>query len=152
MFYYKANDNDEFIEFDENNLPSNIEQISEVRIITKDEYIDIKNPDFLNDKDEIIKFDEKIQEIEDLSIEDIFNELDEQEHFDCGSWYYFDEYFFDDFGISAYDAARAIHFGEVNWTDKYIKFNAYGNFETTNEIYYDYEKEEIVLQWIEENI
>ena len=98
-----------------------------------------------------VKFNEKIQEIEDLSIEEIFNELDEQEHFDCGSWYYFDEYFFDNFGISAYDAARAIHFGEVNWLDNYIRFNAYGNFETTNEIDYDDEKEEIVQQWIEEN-
>ena len=152
MFYYKINDDNKFREFDEKNLPSNIENISEVRIITKDDYIDIKNPDFLNDKDEIIKFNEKIQEIEDLSIEDIFNDLDDKDGFRAYEWYYFDEHFFDDFGISAYDAARAINFGEVDWTDKYIRFNTYGNLETTDEIDYDTEKDEIVQQWIEENI
>lgn len=152
MFYYKIKDNEEFIEFDEFNVSSNIEKISEVRIITKDDYIDIKNPDFLNDKESMIKFDEIIQEIEDLSIEDIFNELDNKDDFDAYNWYYFDENFFDDFGISAYDAARATCFGEVNWTDKYIRYNAYGNFETANEIDYEDAKEEIVQQWIEENI
>ena len=152
MFYYKINDDNEFREFDEENLPSNIEKISEVRIITKDDYIDIQNPDFLNNKDAMIKFDEIIQEIEDLSIEDIFNKLDDKDNFRAYEWYYFDENFFDDFGISAYDAARATYCGEVNWTDKYVRYDAYGNFETTDEIDYEDEKDEIVQQWIEENI
>lgn len=44
MFYYKLNDNNELIEFDENNLPTNIEKITEVKIFTKDSshYINIQ--------------------------------------------------------------------------------------------------------------
>lgn len=39
MFYYKLNNDNEFIEFDENNLPTNIEKITEVKIFTKDALI-----------------------------------------------------------------------------------------------------------------
>lgn len=159
MFYYKINDDNDFREFNEENLPSNIEKISELRIITKDDYIDIRDTDFIPEYEtdeeyhnSMIMFNDLVQEIEYMSIEDIFNELDDKDGLITYEWYYFDEHFFDDFGISAYDAARATCFGEVNWTDKYIKFNAYGNFETTDEIDYDDEKEDIVRQWIEENI
>ena len=50
-----------------------------------------------------------------------------------------DEEFFDIFfeGRPA-EVARAIHYGDFNYNDEYIKFNAYGNLETLSE--YDYEK------------
>lgn len=32
MYYYKLNNNNEFIEFDESNLPTNIEKITEVKV------------------------------------------------------------------------------------------------------------------------
>lgn len=159
MFYYKLNNDNEFIEFDENNLPTNIEKITEVKIFTKDSSHYIQHPDFLNDKESdeeyhesMIKFNEDISYIENLTIEEIFNELDNKDNFRINDWYYFDEHFFDDFGIPAYEAARATHFGDVNWNHDYISYNAYGNFITTDELDWETEEDEIVEAWIEENI
>lgn len=50
MFYYKLNNSNEFIEFDESNLPTNIEKITEVKVFTKDSSHYIQHPDFLDDK------------------------------------------------------------------------------------------------------
>ena len=159
MFYYKLNNDNEFIEFDENNLPTNIEEITEIRIITQDIFTDIQYPNYLNCKETdeeyheaMIKFNDMIERIEDLTIEEIYEELENKDSFDINDWYYFDEYFFDDFGISAYEAARATHFGDVNWKHNYIRFNAYGNFVTTDELDYNNEGYDIVNAWIEENI
>lgn len=52
----------------------------------------------------MIEFDEQISYIENLTIEEIYNELDNKGNFNVSEWYMFDEYFFDDFGISAYEA------------------------------------------------
>lgn len=52
----------------------------------------------------------------------------------------FDEYFFETFfQDNPYEAARATHFGKVNWSDPYIRFNAYGNLETMSD--YDVQSE-----------
>lgn len=164
MYYYKLNNNNELIEFDENNLPTNIEKITEVKVFTKDSFHYIKHPDFLNnnilndretDKEyhkAMIEFNDKIEYIEDLTIEEIYNELDNQDSFHINDWYYFDEDFFYDFDISAYEAARATHFGDVNWRHDYISYDAYGNFVTTDELDWEAEEDEIVEAWIEENI
>ena len=159
MFYYKLNNNNEFIEFDENDLPTNIEKITEVKIFTKDSFHYIKHPYFLNDKESdeeyhesMIKFNEDINYIEDLTIEEVFYELDNKDNFRINDWYYFDEDFFDDFSIPAYEAARATYFGDVNWNHDYISYNAYGNFVTTDELDWEAEEDEIVEAWIEENI
>lgn len=49
-------------------------------------------------------------------------------------WYDFDEMFFETFFTNAMEAVRAWHFGGYNsWSNKYIKFNAYGNLKTANE-------------------
>ena len=159
MYYYKLNNNNELIEFDENNLPTNIEKITEVKIFTKDSSHYIQHPDFLDDKESdeeyheaMIKFNEDISYIENLTIEEIYNELDNKDNFHINDWYYFDEDFFDDFNIPAYEAARATHFGDVNWNHDYISYNAYGNFVTTDELDWEAEEDEIVETWIEENI
>ena len=50
-----------------------------------------------------------------------------------------DEEFFDIFfANNPAEVARAIYYGDFNYNDEYIKFNAYGNLETLSE--YDYEK------------
>lgn len=52
----------------------------------------------------------------------------------------FDEDFFEMmFAEKPYEAARATHFGEVNWSDDYIRFNGYGNLESLSD--WDLEKE-----------
>ena len=45
----------------------------------------------------------------------------------------FDEDFFNTYFDSPMEAARATCFGSVNWSDEYIKFNAYGNLKSMNE-------------------
>lgn len=45
----------------------------------------------------------------------------------------FDEEFFETSFISAFDAARAVHYGTINWCDEYIRFNGYGNLESLSE-------------------
>lgn len=48
------------------------------------------------------------------------------------AWEYFDEEFFKIFFSDPIEAARATYFGNIqNWNDKYIRFNAYGNLEST---------------------
>lgn len=159
MFYYKLNNSNEFIEFDESNLPTNIEKITEIKVFTKDSYHYVQHPDFLNDKESdeeyheaMIKFNEDISYIENLTIEEIYNELDNKDSFHINDWFYFDEDFFTEFGISAYEAARATHFGDVNWNHDYISYDVYGNFVTTDELDWEAEEDEIVEAWIEENI
>lgn len=159
MYYYRLNNNNELIEFDENNLPTNIEKITEIKIFTKDSYHYVQHPDFLNDKESdeeyheaMIKFNEDISYIENLTIEEIYNELDNKDSFHINDWFYFDEDFFTEFGISAYEAARATHFGDVNWNHDYISYDGYGNFVTTDELNWEAEEDEIVEAWIEENI
>lgn len=47
------------------------------------------------------------------------------------------------------DAARATYFGDIrNWNDPYIRFNAYGNLETTYRIDYEPYDEEILEAWL----
>ena len=60
-----------------------------------------------------------------------------------------DEEFFDIFfeGRPA-EVARAIYYGDYNYNDEYIKFNAYGNLKTLSE--YDYE--ELLKENVEEVI
>ena len=46
----------------------------------------------------------------------------------------FDEEFFDIYFSSTIDAARAVFFGHIqNWSDEYIRFDAYGNLESLSE-------------------
>lgn len=49
--------------------------------------------------------------------------------------YYNDEFFFDDyFFTNASEAVRAVWYGNYNYMDLYVKFNAYGNLESTSNL------------------
>lgn len=67
---------------------------------------------------------------------DIFREF-QSEKGDEERWENFDEEFFEIFfSNNPIEAVRAWHFGggdKNNWSDDYIKFNAYGNLETGSE-------------------
>lgn len=60
-------------------------------------------------------------------------------------WYDFDEDFFDTFFAGKpMEAARATFFGNINWADNYIRFNAYGNLVSCYHPEYDeWEVEEL---------
>lgn len=47
-----------------------------------------------------------------------------------------DEDFFDNYFVKPHDAVRAVYYGEYNYTDDYVKFNGYGNLESTSEYEY----------------
>lgn len=50
-------------------------------------------------------------------------------------WYSNDEYFYEEFFNSKDEVARAVYYGgnDYCYTDDYVRFDAYGNLETTNE-------------------
>ena len=51
--------------------------------------------------------------------------------------YEFTEEFFEETGMSVYDVARAVFFGNIkSWNAEYIGFNGYGNFVTYSETEY----------------
>ena len=52
------------------------------------------------------------------------------------NWYINDNYFYEDFFSSKDDVARAVFYGgnDYNYNDNYVRFDAYGNLETTDYI------------------
>lgn len=44
-----------------------------------------------------------------------------------------DEFFFSEMFSTTNEAVRAVCYGEYHYTDDYVRFNAYGNLETTND-------------------
>lgn len=78
---------------------------------------------------------------------------------DVNSWngqledyYYYenDEYFFRDFFQDKVDdAVRATYYGDYNYMDDYVHFNAYGNLDSVSEYEYDNEIEENAEEIIE---
>lgn len=64
--------------------------------------------------------------------------------------YDFDDYFFETFfSDKPYEAARATAFGDVNFSHDYIRFNGYGNLETTHNPMNWIDKGELVRDVIE---
>lgn len=75
-------------------------------------------------------------------------------------WFYWNKEFFDLYFSNAEEAARAAYFGKIrHWQDTYIRFNVYGNLESTSYIDYDqYDIKEIIeslnrvpVQYLSEN-
>lgn len=61
-----------------------------------------------------------------------------------------DEYFFRDFfGDKVDEAVRAVCYGDYNYTDDYVRFNAYGNLDSCSQFEYDKEIEDNVEEIIE---
>lgn len=63
-------------------------------------------------------------------------------------WYSNDEYFYEDFFSSKDEVARAVYYGgnDYDYMDEYVRFDAYGNLETTNE----WQIEEDLIDGVEE--
>lgn len=86
------------------------------------------------------------------TLEDYKNQLQDIEGLEFADWQPFNEDFFKVFFTDPYEAARATHFGDVNWDDGYIRFDVYGNLETTRDIDLAYEVDEIMNQFLVENL
>lgn len=90
------------------------------------------------------------KDLKNTSFEDIYNQLDSEYTEDIIDWIPFDDDFWETyFKNDPYEAARATYFGNIqNWNDKYIRFNGYGNLETTHCIDYDLYDTEILEAWL----
>ena len=94
--------------------------------------------------------------LEYLTVEEVFNQIDDKDGLACYGWEVFDEDFWantfqdDERGSAAEKAARATYFGKVHWTDEYIRLDDLGNLETTNEIDFLGNAEEILERWLDE--
>ena len=87
-----------------------------------------------------------------LTIADIYEQIDDEN--DIIDWQPNDnefwEIYFDD---NPQEAARATYFGDIrNWNDPYIRFNAYGNLETTYKIDYEPYEDEILEEWLNQHL
>ena len=94
------------------------------------------------------------QNLDKTSLEDIYNQLDSEYIEDIIYWVPFDDDFWETyFKDNPYEAARATYFGNIqNWNDEYIRFNGYGNLETTHRIDYDLYDTEILEAWLTQTI
>ena len=57
-----------------------------------------------------------------------------------------DDYFFENYFTDKIDVARAICYGNYDYMEPYVRFNAYGNLESLS----SYEMEEEIMGWKEE--
>lgn len=78
------------------------------------------------------KIIEALKELDYTELHDICRECNSYDgSLDWLVWEEFSDDFFDIyFSGRPMEAARATHFGNVNWSDNWIRFNAYGNLET----------------------
>lgn len=90
------------------------------------------------------------EDINESSLEDVFNRLDTEYQENIIDWVPFDEDFWETyFKDDPQEAARATYFGNIqSWNDEYIRFNGYRNLETTKSIDYDTYQEEILEAWL----
>lgn len=68
-------------------------------------------------------------------------------------YYENDEYFFRDFfGDKVDEAVRAVCYGNYEYMDDYVRFNAYGNLDSCSEYEYEKEIEEYAAEIIEDYV
>lgn len=136
--------------------------IESIEVGTEDGDIQF-TPTYLYGKVSIEKLEELAELVDEhdlsrYSLEEIYDNLENTTGLEISKWQDFNDDFWDVFSedehmSAAEKAARAVYFGKIHsWGDPYIRFNAYGNLETTDEIDYKSYSGEILNQWIHENL
>lgn len=162
--FYKINKEDELREYNESTQPEIIDTLDYVEFNVdgytyklreyhlKDIFGELfREYDSFNPILEIIY--EISQTLSDYSLSEIYNEIDDPSEIEINEWFDFDEEFFETFlaDRSPYDVALMTYFGKIqSWSDQYIRFNAYGNLETTDEIDFEPYANEILQEWVRE--
>lgn len=151
--------NFEETEYTLDNCPEEITQVNYIVFPILDKEITIYSPLAINSYEPIKPQLEQIQsvayeehDLSNLTIADIYEQIDDEN--DIIDWQPNDnefwEIYFDD---NPQEAARATYFGDIrNWNDPYIRFNAYGNLETTYKIDYEPYKDEILEEWLNQHL
>ena len=145
-------------EYTLNNCPEKISHVNYIVFPILDKEVLVYAPydihDFqsipLKEQLENIQDAYKKENLDEASLEDIYNQLDIEYTEDIIDWIPFDDDFWKNyFKDNPYEAARATYFGNIqNWNDDYIRFNGYGNLETTHRIDYDLYDTEILEAWL----
>ena len=151
--------NFEETEYTLDNCPEEITQVNYIVFPILDKEITIYSPLAINSYEPIKPQLEQIQsvayeehDLSNLTIADIYEQIDDEN--DIIDWQPNDDEFwkiyFDD---NPQEAARATYFGDIrNWNDPYIRFNAYGNLETTYKIDYEPYEDEILEEWLNQHL
>lgn len=151
--------NFEETEYTLDNCPEEITQVNYIVFPILDKEITIYSPLAINSYKPIKPQLEQIQsvayeehDLSNLTITDIYEQIDDEN--DIIDWQPNDdefwEIYFDD---NPQEAARATYFGDIrNWNDPYIRFNAYGNLETTYKIDYEPYEDEILEEWLNQHL
>lgn len=151
--------NFEETEYTLDNCPEEITQVDYIVFPILDKEITIYSPLSINSYEPIKPQLEQIQsvayeehDLSNLTITDIYEQIDDEN--DIIDWQPNDdefwEIYFDD---NPQEAARATYFGDIrNWNDPYIRFNAYGNLETTYKIDYEPYEDEILEEWLNQHL
>lgn len=151
--------NFEETEYTLDNCPEEITQVNYIVFPILDKEITIYSPLAINSYEPIKPQLEQIQsvayeehDLSNLTIADIYEQIDDEN--DIIDWQPNDdefwEIYFDD---NPQEAARATYFGDIkNWNDPYIRFNAYGNLETTYKIDYKPYEDEILEEWLNQHL
>ena len=151
--------NFEETEYTLDNCPEEITQVDYIVLPILDKEITIYSPLAINSYEPIKPQLEQIQsvayeehDLSNLTIADIYEQIDDENGIidwmanDDEFW----EIYFDD---NPQEAARATYFGDIrNWNDPYIRFNAYGNLETTYKIDYEPYEDEILEEWLNQHL
>lgn len=151
--------NFEETEYTLDNCPEEITQVNYIVFPILDKEITIYSPLAINSYEPIKPQLEQIQsvayeehDLSNLTVADIYEQIDDEN--DIIDWQPNDnefwEIYFDD---NPQEAARATYFGDIrNWNDPYIRFNAYGNLETTYKIDYEPYEDEILEEWLNQHL
>lgn len=146
-------------EYTLDDCPEEITHVNYIVFPILDKEVIIYAPLAIDDDKPIKPQLEEIQEItyeeNDLSrldIADIYDDIDDEN--EIIDWQSNDDDFWNIyFDNDPQEAARATYFGDIrNWNDPYIRFNAYGNLETTYSIDYEPYEQEIIEEWLKQNL
>ena len=164
MYYYKINKNHELIQYRDDAAPKNVVSIDYLEFKIKNHEFKLL-PYHVNNllegleeytlQEILNKLNEATTYLSNKSLDEIYNEIDNKDEVPMYDWYDFDEEFFETFlhDATPYEISRMTFFGKIeSWSDPYIRFNAYGNLETTDEIDYKSCANEILKQWLVENL
>lgn len=125
--------------------------ITTVEIHYNNEGITISATPTERDINELEDLIETLYELFDYDLADLYEQLPSvaQENLSISEWMPHDEEFYNlYFSEEPARAVRAAIFGDVHWSDDYVRFNGYGNLETASCIPYDDEADIIIREWI----
>lgn len=147
--------NSEEKEYTLDDCPNEITQVDYIVFPILEKEVIVHSPLVINSSMPIKEQLEDIQtlayeenDLSKLDISEIYDDIDE--NYEIIDWMDNDDDFWETyFGNNPQEAARATYFGDIrNWNDPYIRFNAYGNLETTYRIDYEPYDEEILEAWL----